>query len=64
MIMEYTSMKPKNCSQKRAQRGFTLIEVMIVVIILGILASFILPRIMDRPDAARTGQRAGSLQAR
>ncbi|MCP4040637.1 MAG: type II secretion system major pseudopilin GspG [Gammaproteobacteria bacterium] len=33
--------------------GFTLIEVMVVVVILGILASVIIPKIMDRPDAAR-----------
>ncbi|KAF0191804.1 MAG: proteinral secretion pathway protein G [Gammaproteobacteria bacterium] len=33
--------------------GFTLIEVMVVVVILGILAAFIVPRIMDRPDIAR-----------
>mgnify|MGYP006418765549 FL=1 len=33
--------------------GFTLLEVMIVVVILGILASIVVPRIMDRPDAAR-----------
>ena len=33
--------------------GFTLIEVLVVVVILGILAGLIVPRIMDRPDQAR-----------
>lgn len=37
----------------RPQRGFTLIEVMIVVVILGVLAAIVVPRIMDRPDQAR-----------
>lgn len=35
------------------QRGFTLIEVMVVIIILGVLASLIVPRVMSRPDEAR-----------
>ena len=33
--------------------AFTLIEVMIVVVIMGILAAIIVPKIMDRPDQAR-----------
>ncbi|MDX2494709.1 MAG: type II secretion system major pseudopilin GspG, partial [Desulfuromusa sp.] len=34
-------------------RGFTLIEIMVVVVILGILASIVVPKLLDRPDQAR-----------
>lgn len=34
-------------------RGFTLLEVMVVVVILGILAVLVVPRIIGRPDEAR-----------
>ncbi len=37
----------------RAMRGFSLLELMIVVVILGILAALVVPKIMDRPDEAR-----------
>ncbi len=33
--------------------GFTLIEIMVVMVILGILASLVVPKIMGRPDEAR-----------
>ncbi len=34
-------------------RGFTLIEIMVVVVIMAILAALIVPRVMSRPDEAR-----------
>ena len=33
--------------------GFTLIEVMVVIVILGVLAALVVPRILSRPDEAR-----------
>ena len=37
----------------RTQRGFTLLEIMVVVVILGILAALVVPKIISRPDEAR-----------
>ena len=38
---------------KKTKSGFTLIELMVVIVILGILAMYIAPKIMGRPDEAR-----------
>ena len=40
-------------ANKKRHAGFTLIEIMVVIVILGILAALIVPKVMSRPDEAR-----------
>ena len=44
-------------------RGFTLIEIMVVVVILGILAGIVVPRLLDRPEEARRTKAAVKIKS-
>ncbi|MDT8420891.1 MAG: type II secretion system major pseudopilin GspG [Desulfuromonadales bacterium] len=44
-------------------RGFTLIEIMVVVVILGILAGIVVPRLLDRPEEARRTKAAVQIKS-
>ena len=48
---------------KRSSYGFTLIEVMVVIVILSILAAMVVPRIMDRPEQARITKAKSDIRA-
>ncbi len=42
-----------NFISKQRARGFTLIEIMVVIVIIAVLAALIVPKVMSRPDEAR-----------
>ena len=47
----------------RMRPGFTLIELMVVLVILGLLATFIGPKIMSAPDKTRVTKAISDIKA-
>ncbi len=46
-------MKNSPILARPGSSGFTLIEVMVVILIIGVLAALVVPKVMSRPDEAR-----------
>jgi type II secretion system protein G len=51
--MNKPMLRDKHGWLRASMSGFTLIEIMVVVVIIGILVAIVAPRVMDRPDTAR-----------
>lgn len=45
------------------QKGFTLIEIMVVIVIIGLLATLVLPRVMGRQEQAFIAKTKSDIQA-
>lgn len=57
------SRAPRSRKAGNRDRGLTLIELMVVVVILSILAVVIVPRVIDRPDQARVARAQADIAA-
>jgi general secretion pathway protein G len=57
-----TAVQLARKNARRASRGFTLVEILIVVIILGILAAIVIPQFTNASNDARKGNVLAQLQ--
>ena len=54
---------PRSQKAQASDAGFSLLELMVVVVILSILALVIVPRVIDRPDQARAARAQSDIAA-
>jgi general secretion pathway protein G len=60
---QYKAKPMRKPRSSTAVRGFTLIEILVVVVILGILAAIVVPRVMEHPGEARQVRAKQDIQA-
>lgn len=60
---DYAERPAADSAKARRDAGFSLLELMVVVVIMSILALVIVPRVIDRPDQARVARAKSDLAA-
>lgn len=53
ILTSHLFRQPLRLAQRASNRGFTLIELMVILVVIGVLAALIVPNVLDRADDSR-----------